>query len=176
MAIKEPPSHSQQKKRQSLWIALGSIGGTLILILIVIVTVLVVSSNHLATSAPPATKETPQEGLTAYATDLQQGNYHEAYKHLSTNYKLQLNTNPKTEAAYTATESAIINPRGGIKTFAIGDVFLVDVGNDNGTSVSGAKGYLDYTFADGSTTRVFFLLTLENNHWKILSETYQVKS
>lgn len=174
MVIKEPPSRSQQKTRRSLWIALGASGGTLILILIVIVTVLVVSSNHPATSAPPATNETPQEGLTAYATDLQQGNYHEAYKHLSTNYKLQLNTNPKTVAAYTATESAVIDPRGGIKTFTVGTLFLVDVGN--GSTNSGAKGYLDYAFADGSTTRVFFLLTLENNHWKILSETYQVKS
>jgi len=151
----------------------GALGGTLILILIVIVTVLVVSSNHHAPSVPPATQETPQEGLTAYATDLQQGNYHEAYKHLSTNYALQLNTNPKTETAYTATESAVINPRGGSKTFTIGTLFLVDVGN--GSTNSGAKGSLDYTFADGSTTRMFFLLTLENGHRKILSETYQVK-
>ncbi len=173
MAIQEPPSRSQHKRRRSLWIALGAMGGTLILILIVTVTVLVVSSNHPATSVPPATQETPQEGLIAYATDLQQGNYHEAYKHLSTNHTLQLNTNPKTEAAYIAIESAEINPRGGIKTFTISTLFLVDVGN--GSTTSGAKGSLDYTFADGSTTRVFFLLTLENSHWKILSETYQAK-
>jgi hypothetical protein len=99
MARKEPPTRSQQKKRRSLWIASGALGGTLILILVVIVTVLVVPSNNPAPSAPQAIKETPQEGLTAYAIDQQQGNYHEAYKHLSTNYKLQLNTNPKTEAA-----------------------------------------------------------------------------
>lgn len=173
MAIQDPPSPSQHKTRRNVWIAVGAIGGTLILILIVIVTVLVVSSNHPAPSIPPVTKETPQEGLTAYATDLQHGNYHEAYKHLSTNYTLQLHTNPKTEAAYTAIESAALNPRGGIKTFTIGTLFMVDVGN--GSTNSGAKGSLDYTFADGSTTRVFFLLTLENTHWKILSETYQVK-
>jgi hypothetical protein len=173
MAIQEPRSRSQHKKRRNLWIALGALGGTLILILVVIVTVLVVSSNHPATSVPPAEKETRQEGLTAYATDLQHGNYHEAYKHLSTNYTLQLNANPKTEAAFTATESAAINPRGGLKTFKISTLFLVDVGD--GSTNSGAKGSLDYTFADGSTTRVFFLLTLENNHWKILSENYQVK-
>ena len=42
-----------------------------------------------------------------------------------------------------------------------------------GKSVSGAKGYLDYTFATGSKAQVFFLLSLEGSHWKILSETYQ---
>ena len=173
MAIQDPPSRSEPKTRRNVWIAVGAIGGTSVLILIVIVTLLVVSSNHPATSVPPATQETPQEGLTAYATDLQHGNYHEAYQHLSTNYTLQLNTNPKTEAAFTATESAAINPRGGLKTFKISTLFLVDVGD--GSTNSGAKGSLDYTFADGSTTRVFFLLTLENNHWKILSENYQVK-
>ncbi len=173
MAIHEPTSRSEQKKRRGLWITLGIAGGALILILASLITVLVVA-NHPASTTPTATKETPQEGLTAYASDLQQGNYHEAYKHLSTNYKLQLNTNPKTEATYTATESAVIKPRAGIKTFKIGTVFLVDVGN--GDSSKGAKGYLDYTFGDGSTTRVFFLLAFEDNHWKILSETYQVRS
>ncbi len=168
MAIHEPLPASQQKKRRGLWIALSAIGGTLILILIGVVSILVVSNNS-ATQAPPATKETHQERLTAYATDLKQGNYHDAYGHLSTDYTLKLNTNPKSEAAYTTFESAVINPRGGIKTFVIGDLFMVDVGN--GRSVSGAKGYLDYTFADGSTTRVFFLLSLEGSHWKILSET-----
>ncbi len=79
MAIQEPPSRSQHKTRRNVWIAVGALGGTLILILIVIATVLVVSSTHPATSVPPVTKETPQEGLTVYATDLQQGNYHEAY-------------------------------------------------------------------------------------------------
>ena len=118
-------------------------------------------------------KETPQEALTAYATDLKQANYHNAYTHLSTDYSLKLNTNPKTEAAYTAAESAVINPRGGIKTFVIGDLFMVDVGNGN--SVSGAKGYLDYTFVNGSKARVFFLLSLEGSHWKILSETFQFR-
>ncbi len=173
MAIQEPRSRSQHKRHRNVWIAVGALGGTLILILIVTVAVLVVSSNQPAPPVPPATQETPQEGLTAYATDLQHGNYHEAYQHLSTNYTLQLNTNPKTEAAYTATESAEINPKGGLKTFTISTLFLVDVGN--GSTTSGAKGSLDYTFADGSTTRVFFLLTLEQGHWKILSETYQVK-
>lgn len=168
MVTHEPQSSSQQKKHRGLWIALGAIGSALILILSVTISVLVVST-HTTTSTPPATKETPQEGLTTYATDVQQGNFHEAYKHLSTNYKLQLNTNPRTEAAYIATESAVISPRGSIKTFTIGTLFLVDVGNG---SNSGAKGYLDYTFADGSTTRVSFLLTLEDNHWRILSETY----
>jgi len=169
MAIHEPPTRSQQKKRRGWWIALGLIGGALIIILIGVVSVLVVSNNS-ATKAPPVTKETPQEALTAYATDLKQGNYRDAYSHLSTDYNLKLNTNPKTEAAYTATESAVIKPRGGIKTFVIGTLFNVDVGNGN--SSSGAKGYLDYTFADGSTTRVSFLLILEGSHWKILSETY----
>jgi hypothetical protein len=173
MVTPEPQSSSQQKRRKGLWITLGIIGGALILILIGVATILLVS-NHFTTKAPPAIKETPQEGLTAYATDLQQGNYHDAYKHLSTNYKLQLNTNPKTEAAYVSAESNVINTRGGIKTFTIGTLFLVDVGN--GDSSKGAKGYLDYSFANGSTTRVSFLLTLEDNHWKILSEIYQVKS
>ncbi len=144
----------------------------MVLILSVIVTLLVVWSNHPFPTVPPATQETPQEELTAYAIDLQQGNYHEVYQHISTNYRLQLNTNPKTGAAYTETESAVINPRGGIKTFKIGTLFLVDVGN--GSTTSGAKGSLDYTFADGSTSECF-LLTLENGHRKILSETYQVK-
>jgi hypothetical protein len=172
MATHESSSSSQQKKRRGLWIALGLIGGALILILIGVVTVLVVS-NHPATKPPPSTDKTPQEALTTYASDLKQGNYHDAYNHLSTDYKHIFNTNPKTEAAYTAAESAVINPRGGIKTFTSGDLFLVDVGNGN--SSSGAKGYLDYTFANGSTTRVFFLLTLEGSHWKILSETYQLR-
>lgn len=169
MITHEPLSHSQQKKHRGLWIALGTIGGILILILIGVITFWVISNNH------PVTKETPQEALTAYATDLKQGNYHDAYSHLSTDYTLKLNTNPKTEAAYTASESAAINPRGGIKTFVIGDLFMVDVGNGNGKSVSGAKGFLDYSFADGSKARVFFLLSLEGNHWKILSESYQFR-
>ncbi len=173
MATREPLSDPQRKKRRGLWIALGLIGGALILILIGVVTVLVVSNNS-ATKAPPGTDKTPQEALTAYASDLKQGNYHDAYSHLSTDYKHIFNTNPKTEAAYTAAESAVINPRGGIKTFTLGSLFMVDVGNGN--SSSGAKGYLDYTFADGSTTRVFFLLTLEGSHWKILSETYQLRT
>ncbi len=172
MAIHEPLSSSQQKKRRGLWIALSLIGGALILILIGVVTVLVVSNNS-ATKAPPSTDKTPQEALTAYASDLKLGNYHDAYNHLSTDYKLKLNTNPKTEAAYIAAETAVINPRGGIKTFAIGTLFMVDVGNGN--SSSGAKGYLDYTFADGSKARMFFLLSLEGSHWKILSETYQLR-
>jgi hypothetical protein len=57
----------------------------------------------------------------------------------------------------------------------LGDLFMVDVGNGNGKSVSGAKGFLDYTFADGSKARVFLLLSLEGNHWKILSESYQFR-
>ena len=173
MAIHEPLPGSQQKQHRGLWIALSIIGGALILILIGIVTVLLVSNNSATKKAPPVKKETPQEALTAYATNLKQGNYHDAYNHLSTDYTLKLNTNPKTEAAYTATESAVINPKGGIKTFVIGTLFNVDVGNGN--SSSGAKGYLDYTFADGSTMRVSFLLTLEDSHWKILSETYQFR-
>ncbi len=88
---------------------MSAIGGTLILILIGVVSILVVSNNS-ATQAPPATKETPQEALTAYATDLKQGNYHDAYSHLSTDYTLKLNTSPKSEAAYTTFESAVINP------------------------------------------------------------------
>ncbi len=165
----------QQKKRRGLWIAFGIIGCVLIIILIIVATVLVVSNNPATKKAPPVTKETPQEALTAYATDLKQGNYHDAYSHISFDYSLKLNTNPKSEAAYTASESAMVNPREGIKTFVIGDLFMVDVGNGNGNSVSGAKGYLDYTFVNGSKARVFFLLSLEENHWKILSETYQFR-
>ena len=168
MATHEPPSDSQQKKRRGLWVALSLIGGALILILIGVVTVLVVS-NHTATKAPPGTDKTPQEALTAYATDLKQGNYHDAYNHLSTDYKHIFNTNPTTEEAYTAAESAVINRRGGIKTFTLGNVFMTDVGN--GSSSSGAKGYIDYSYADGSQARVFFLLSLEGSHWKILSVT-----
>lgn len=164
MAIHEPPTRPQHKQRRGLWIALGVVGGVLILSLIVVVTFLVVSNKT------AITKETPQQGLTAYATELKQGNYHNAYQRLSTNYNLNLNTNPKTEAAYIATESAAINPRGGIKAFTIGTLFLVDVGN--GSASSGAKGFLDYTFADGSQVRVVFLLSLEDNQWKILSESY----
>ncbi len=169
MAIHEPPLRSKQKKRRGLAITLSIIGSIVLLILASVVTVLVVM-NHPASITPIATKETPQEGLTAYATNLQQGNYHDAYQHLSMNYKLQLNTNPRTEAAYIAAESAIINPRGGIKTFKIGTLFNVDVGNRD--SSKGAKGFLDYTFADGSTVRVSFLLIFEDNHWNILSEYY----
>lgn len=174
MVTHELQSSSQQKQHRGLWIVLSLIGVALILILVVVVTVLVVT-NSSATKAPPVSKETPHGVLTAYATDLKQGNYHDAYSHLSTDYNLKLNTNPKTEAVYTAAESAVINPRGGIKTFVIGDLFMVDVGNGNGNSVSGAKGYLDYTFVNGSKARVFFLLSLEGSHWKILSETYQFR-
>ena len=175
MIMHEPLPGSQQKQYRGLWIASSIIGGALILILVGIVTVLLVSNNTATKKTTPVTKETPQEALTAYATDLKQGNYHDAYSHLSTDYTLKLNTNLKAEAAYTASESAVINPRGGIKSFVIGDLFMVDVGDGNGNSVSGAKGYLDYTFVNGSKTRVFFLLSLEGSHWKILSETYQFR-
>ena len=169
MEILEPPPRSQKKKRTGLWITLGIIGGALILLLAIVKTALVVM-NRPAPTTLTATKETPQEGLTVYATNLQQGNYHVAYQYLSMNYKLQLNTNPRTEAAYIAAESAIINPRGGIMTFKIGTLFNVDVGN--GDSSNGAKGFLDYNFANGSTVRVSFLLIFEDSHWKILSEYY----
>lgn len=133
MATHEPPSDSQRKKRRGLWVALSLIGGALILILIGVVTVLVVS-NHPATQAPSSTDLTPQEALTTYAADLKQGNYQDAYNHLSTDYKHIFNTNPKTEAAYTAAESAVINRRGGIKTYMLGSLFMTDVGNGNSSS------------------------------------------
>jgi hypothetical protein len=170
MAILESPPRSQKKKRTGLWITLGIIGGALILLLAIVITDLVVTNHPAAPTTPTTTKETPQEGLTAYATNLQQGNYHAAYQQLSKNYTLKLNSNPRTEAAYIAAESAIINPRGGIKTFKIGTLFNTDVGN--GDASKGAKGFLDYTFVNGSTVRVSFLLIFEDSHWKILSEYY----
>jgi hypothetical protein len=89
MITHEPLSHSQQKKHRGLWIALGTSGGILILLLIDIITFKVISNNHPASRVPPVTKETPQEALTAYATDLKQGSYHDAYSHLSTDYTLK---------------------------------------------------------------------------------------
>ena len=94
MAMHEPLPGSQQKQHRDLSIALSIIGGALILILIGIVTVLLVSNNSATKKAPPVTKETPQEALTVYATDLKQGNYHDAYSHLSADYTIQIKYKP----------------------------------------------------------------------------------
>ena len=167
MATNEPQSGSSRKNRRGLWVAPSLIGGALVLILLGIVTVLVVA-NRTGTKAPTSTDTTPQEALTTYAADLKQGNYHHAYTHLSLNYKNIFNNTPKTEAAYTAAESEVINRGGGIKTYTVGIVIMTDVGT--GSSRSGAKSYIDYSYADGSHRRVFFLLILEGSHWKILNE------
>ncbi len=128
-------------------------------------------TTHPSGSAPTSSTDTsPQEALTTYAADLKQGNYHNAYNHLSMDYKNTFNNNPKTEKAYTAAESAVINRRGGIKTYTVGSVIMTDVGYGTGSPRSGAKSWIDYSYADGSRERVSFLLILEGSHWKILSE------
>lgn len=133
-----PVPVARPKSRRGLWIALGIIGGVL---LIGIVLFAVIAANV----------STPTKTLNAFCSALKSGDYQTAYNQLTSSLQSQLGTEAVFAAAFSSNGQ-------------LGKITDCTVSNVND---SAGTGTITYTFAGGRTLVDDYVLIQENNTWKI---------
>ncbi len=132
-----PVPVARPKSRRGLWIALGVIGGVL---LIGIVLFVVIAANV----------STPTKTLNAFCNALKSSDYQTAYNQLSSNQQSQ-----ETESQFAAAAST---------NGTLGRVTDCTVSNVND---SAGTGTISYTVSSGQSVVADYTLIKENGTWKI---------
>jgi serine/threonine protein kinase len=135
-----PAAAPKPRRRRGLWIALGILGGVL---LIAIILFAVIAANG----------STPGKTLNAFCNSLKSGDNQTAFNQLSSGFQNQVGTEAQFAQA--------VSTNGGL-----GKVTDCTVSNVNDSAGSGT---ISYTFANGQTQVFDYVLIMENGTWKINS-------
>ncbi len=135
-----PVPVTRPRSRRGLWIALGVIGGVL---LIAIILFAVIAANV----------STPTKTLNAFCNALKSGDYQTAYNQLSSGLQSRVNESQFAAAAST--------------NGTLGKVTDCTVSNVND---SAGTGTISYTVASGQSVVADYILIKENGIWKINSQ------
>ncbi len=133
-----PVPVARPKSRRGLWIALGIIGGVL---LIAIILFAVIAANV----------STPTRTLNAFCNALKSGDYQTAYNQLSSGLQSHYGSEAQFALEFSTNGS-------------LGKVTDCTVSNVND---SAGTGTISYTFASSQTLVDDYVLIKENNSWKI---------
>lgn len=137
-----PVPAARPRGRRGLWIALGIIGGVLLIAIILFITLFAVIAANVST---------PTKTLNAFCSALKGGDYQTAYNQLSSSLQSQLGSEAKFAAAFSSNGQ-------------LGKITDCTVSNVNDTA---GTGTISYTFASGQTLVDDYVLIKENNTWKI---------
>jgi FHA domain len=137
-----PVPVARRKSRRGLWIALGIIGGVLLISIILFIILFAVIAANVST---------PTRTLNAFCNALKSGDYRTAYNQLSSGLQ-----NRYGSEAQFALEFSTNGPLGKVTDCTVSNV------ND-----SAGTGMISYTFASRQTLVDDYILIKENNIWKI---------
>jgi hypothetical protein len=152
-AAREVP---QKKINRFLWIALGIVTGLLVLLCAYSVFFYVTPPTPTPANAITST---PTTTLNTYCSALKKGDYHTAYKQLSSGVQRQ-----RTEAEFASIHRTIFAANGGLSNCVISNVIVKD---------QLAGGLMTWTTGNGRRAIYDCVLMDPGDGWKIVSLTSQ---